>query len=129
MDETKAVAGGFHRRKLQSRTALAATIAVAVAALVWSMVATSRVHVVYNLSDSAPIGWYRIQPAHELAVDTVVLAWLPLTFRQLAAERDYLPSHLPIVKPPRVCSACFDGSGRPSIQIVIGARSSQAPIV
>ena len=36
-----------------------------------------------------------------------------------------LPSHLPVVKPPRVCSAYFDGCGRPSIQIVIGARSSQ----
>ena len=73
------------------------------------MVATPPLHVVYNLYDSVPIGWYRIQPAHELAVDTVVLAWLPSIFRQLAAERDYLPSHLPILKrigavsPQHVC--------------------------
>ena len=74
MVETKAVAAGFHRQKQQSRAAIAATIAVALAALVWSMVATPPLHLVYNLSDSVPIGWYRIQPAHEIAVDTVVLA-------------------------------------------------------
>ena len=39
------------------------------------------------------------------------------------------PSQWPVVKPPRVCSAYFDGCGRPSIQIVMGARSSHAPIV
>ena len=39
------------------------------------------------------------------------------------------PSQRPVVKPPRVCSAYFDGCGRPSIQMVIGARSSHAPIV
>src|SRR4051812_46794098 len=39
------------------------------------------------------------------------------------------PSQRPVVKPPRVCSAYCDGCGRPSIQIVMGARSSHAPIV
>ena len=39
------------------------------------------------------------------------------------------PSQRPVVKPPRVCSAYFDGCGRPSIQMMIGARSSHAPIV
>src|SRR4051812_42164204 len=29
-----------------------------------------------------------------------------------------LPSHSPVVNPPRRCSAFFDGCGRPSIQIV-----------
>jgi hypothetical protein len=51
------------------------------------------------------------------------------SFMCVVRATSVLPSHRPVVKPPRVCSACFDGCGRPSIQISIGALSSHAPIV
>ena len=40
-----------------------------------------------------------------------------------------LPFQTPVVKPVWSCGAFFDGRGRPSIQIVIGARVSQAPTI
>src|SRR5580700_319053 len=37
------------------------------------------------------------------------------------------PFHVPVVKPVWSCGAFFEGCGRPSIQMVIGARVSQPP--
>jgi len=37
------------------------------------------------------------------------------------------PCHSPVVKPPQVCGAYFDGCGRPSIQIVRSARRKVPP--
>ena len=38
-------------------------------------------------------------------------------------------SHTPVVKPDFSCAAYFDGCGRPSIQIVIGTKSAQPPMI
>ena len=59
------------------------------------------VKVVYNPSDSAPRGWYRIEAVSKtnaLHVGGVVLAILPQDVAALAAQRGYLPTNVPVLK-------------------------------
>ena len=72
---------------------------------------------VYNPSDSVPVGWYSIKPLEqdptqqptELQVGSIVLVHLPAEAAALAAQRDYLPLHVPLLKrvgavaPQRAC--------------------------
>lgn len=53
---------------------------------------------VWNASESAPVGLYGVSPADRLGVGDLVLAWLPHDARVLAAERSYLPANTPGVK-------------------------------
>src|SRR5256885_10399387 len=48
-------------------------------------------------------------------------------FRSVATSS--LPFQTPVVNPVWSCGAYFEGCGRPSIQIVIGARVSHAPTI
>jgi len=97
----------------RARLVLAVLSASGLAALAWaSFVAPSR-HVVYNPSNSVPVGWYRIEPVNPkndpLHVGSIVLAELPAEPAALAAQRGYLPSHIPLLKrvgavaPQHVC--------------------------
>lgn len=56
------------------------------------------VRIVYNASDSAPRGWYRITRASALRAGEDVLALLPGTAATLAAQRGYLPLRVPVLK-------------------------------
>ncbi|WP_416347945.1 S26 family signal peptidase [Caballeronia mineralivorans] len=73
----------------------------------------------YNPSDSVAVGWYRIEPfghraaslPRPLSVDSIVLVPLPAEAAQLAAQRGYLPTRVPLLKrvgavsPQEVCIA------------------------
>ncbi|WP_413439439.1 S26 family signal peptidase [Sulfuriferula sp. GW1] len=80
-----------------------------VAALAWPSMHTPVARIVYNPSDSVPPGWYRIGPPYSLHVDSIVLARLPADAAALAAQRGYLPEHIPLLKrigamsPQQVC--------------------------
>jgi len=80
-----------------------------IAALAWAFIRTPVARVVYNPSDSVPRGWYRIGPPDSLHVDSIVLARLPADAAALAAQRGYLPEHIPLLKrigaiaPQKVC--------------------------
>ncbi|HCL3791621.1 TPA: S26 family signal peptidase [Pseudomonas aeruginosa] len=97
----------------RARLALAALAAGGLAALAWAAFVPPAVRIVYNPSDSVPVGWYRIAPAHALSdalsVDSIVLTTLPADAAALAAQRGYLPSHIPLLKrvgavaPQHVC--------------------------
>jgi len=52
----------------------------------------------YNPSESAPVGWYRLRPNDALKNDVMVAAYAPETARRLAHERDYLPYDYPLIK-------------------------------
>lgn len=54
--------------------------------------------IVYNASASAPIGFYRVLSARPIRRGDLVLARTPDSVRRLAAERDYLPATVPLVK-------------------------------
>ena len=53
---------------------------------------------VYNASASAPVGFYLVRPIHEIARGDLLLVRTPDSVRDLAAERGYLPSSVPLVK-------------------------------
>jgi conjugative transfer signal peptidase TraF len=101
------------RSRRRVRLALAALAAGGLAALAWAAFVQPAVRIVYNPSDSVPVGWYRITPAHALpgalSVDSIVLTTLPADAATLAAQRGYLPSHIPLLKrvgavaPQHVC--------------------------
>lgn len=102
-----------HRSRKRAHLVLAVLSASGLAALAWASFATPSAHVVYNPSNSVPVGWYRIEPiippADSLHVGSIVLASLPAEPAALAAQRGYLPPHVPLLKrvgalaPQHVC--------------------------
>jgi conjugative transfer signal peptidase TraF len=101
--------------------ALGSAATVALAALAWASFAKPLPRLVYNPSDSVPVGWYRVdpmvqQPAPDasttpapLQVGSIVLVHLPAHAAAFAAQRGYLPPRVPLLKrvgalaPQRVC--------------------------
>ncbi|MDX2264798.1 MAG: S26 family signal peptidase [Hyphomicrobiales bacterium] len=65
---------------------------------------------VWNASDSAPLGLYAVRHRQALVRGDYVLLTLPLCWRDFAAARSYLPHYAPIIKPvaalpgDKVCS-------------------------
>ncbi len=103
--------GRDERRTLRVRLILTACVAILIAALFLTMIWPPRPALVWNASESSPIGLYRVEPLGELARGDMVVAWAPREARRLAAERHYLPSNVPLVKRvaagpgDRVCAA------------------------
>jgi conjugative transfer signal peptidase TraF len=75
-----------------------ALLAGSLIALGWAAFTTSTPRLVYNESDSVPVGWYRISPADSLAPGDLVLVHLPPEAKSLAARRGYLPANVPLLK-------------------------------
>lgn len=117
------------------RLGLALASACGVAALAWAGFAMPRLRVVYNASDSVPIGWYRIEMVDELRVGDIVLARLPADTAALADQRGYLPAHVPLLKrigavpPQHVCvhSGTVRIDGVP-VAVALGADRWQRPL-
>ena len=97
---------------------------IGLAALLMPLAVPHRAQIVYNPSDSVPRGWYRIVPADSLQVGSIVLARLPAPAAGLAAQRDYLPAGVPLLKrigavaPQRVC---MDGTSVRIDDVVVAA--------
>ncbi|MCD9026623.1 S26 family signal peptidase [Luteimonas sp. BDR2-5] len=95
--------------RARSRLGIALASACGVAALAIAAFATPRLRVVYNASDSVPVGWYRIERAGEPRPGDLVLTRLPADVAELADKRGYLPAHVPLLKrvgavpPQHVC--------------------------
>ena len=91
------------------RLVLASLSACGLAALAWASFVQPLPRLVYNPSDSVPVGWYRIGPPDVLHVGTIVLTALPPNAAALAAQRRYLPARVPLLKrvgavsPQHVC--------------------------
>ncbi|MEQ6699726.1 S26 family signal peptidase [Pseudomonas aeruginosa] len=105
------------RSRLRARLVLAGFAAVGLAALAWAAFVQPLPRLIYNPSDSVPVGWYRVDPQRHgadslprpLSVGSVVLTTLPPDVAALAAQRGYLPVHVPLLKrvgavaPQHVC--------------------------
>ncbi|MCL4777300.1 MAG: S26 family signal peptidase [Gammaproteobacteria bacterium] len=101
------------RSRLRARLVLTGLSACGLAALAWASFVQPDARVIYNPSDSVPVGWYRVDPprhrADLLPVDSIVLTRLPHGAAELAAQRGYLPAHVPLLKrvgavaPQQVC--------------------------
>jgi conjugative transfer signal peptidase TraF len=105
------------RSRLRARLVLVGFAAVGLAALAWAAFVQPLPRLIYNPSDSVPVGWYRVDPQRHgadslprpLSVGSVVLTTLPPDVAALAAQRGYLPAHVPLLKrvgavaPQHVC--------------------------
>ena len=105
------------RSRLRARLVLAGFAAVGLAALAWAAFVQPLPRLIYNPSDSVPVGWYRVKPLdhratslpRSLSVGSIVLTLLPADAAALAAQRGYLPAHVPLLKrvgavaPQHVC--------------------------
>jgi len=105
------------RSRLRARIMLTGFAAVGLAALAWAAFVQPLPRLIYNPSDSVPVGWYRVELLDHrrdllprpLPVDSIVLTRLPADAGALAAQRGYLPEHIPLLKrvgavaPQHVC--------------------------
>ena len=105
------------RSRLRARIVLAGLSACGLAALAWASFVHPLPRLIYNPSDSVAVGWYRVDPLghgtgslpRPLSVDSIVLTTLPPDVAVLAAQRGYLPAHVPLLKrvgavaPQHVC--------------------------
>ena len=94
------------RARLRARLVLAGLSVCGLAALAWASFVHPLPRLIYNPSDSVAIGWYRVDPQghgidslpHSFSVGSIVLITLPPDAAALAAQRGYLPSHVPLLK-------------------------------
>lgn len=105
------------RSRLRARLVLAGFAAVGLAALAWAAFVQPLPRLIYNPSESVPVGWYRVDPQRHgadspprpVSVGSVVLTTLPSDVAALAAQRRYLPVRVPLLKrvgavaPQHVC--------------------------
>ncbi|EOF4694291.1 S26 family signal peptidase, partial [Pseudomonas aeruginosa] len=98
------------RSRLRARIVLAGFAACGLAALAWASFVHPLPRLIYNPSDSVPVGWYRVDPLPlPFSVDSIVLTTLPPDAAALAAQRGYLPARVPLLKrvgasaPQHVC--------------------------
>ena len=109
------------RARLRARLVLAGLSVCGLAALAWASFVHPLPRLIYNPSDSVPVGWYRVDPLRHrpgspprplppsLRVGSIVLASLPPDAAALAARRGYLPAGGPLLKrvgavaPQEVC--------------------------
>jgi conjugative transfer signal peptidase TraF len=86
----------------RARLVVAALSACGLAALAWSTFIRPDARLVYNASDSVPVGWYRVDSAGRQAgaspVGSIVLIRLSEASASLAAQRGYLPIGIPLLK-------------------------------
>ncbi|MBN0669155.1 S26 family signal peptidase, partial [Pseudomonas aeruginosa] len=90
------------RSHLRARLVLAGLSACGLAALALASFVHPLPRLIYNPSDSIPVGWYRVAPQlhgadslpRPLSVGNIVLTTLPPAFAALAAQRRYLPLHV-----------------------------------
>jgi conjugative transfer signal peptidase TraF len=122
------------RRSGRFRIAATAAAAIAATAAIATLLWPPRPALVWNASESSPVGMYAVSPADRVARGDMVIAWAPDWARRLAAERGYLPAIVPLVKRvaavpgDRVCAVgeavyvngrlevlrrALDGQGRP----------------
>jgi len=105
------------RSRLCVRIVLIALSVCGLAALAWASFVQPLPRLIYNPSDSVAVGWYRLDPlqhpsdslSYRLEVGSLVLTTLPPETAVLAAQRGYLPDHIPLLKrvgavaPQHVC--------------------------
>ena len=67
-------------------------------ASLWQILYPPKPALLYNKTDSAPIGWYAVEQIRPLQRDDLVAAFAPQTARNFASARGYLPEHIPLIK-------------------------------
>ena len=110
--------GRCPRRRARPRSVLALALS-ALGLIGFAALARPAPWLVWNASASAPIGLYRVVPDNAARGD-LVLVHAPDSARQLADERHYLPSRVPLVK--RIVAAGGDNVCAANNAIFINGR-------
>lgn len=84
------------RRRRIGRRMAAASVGLGLVLLTAVLPPAPRL--VWNASASAPQGLYTVTPGASVEPGEMVIARVPLRYRQLAATRRYLPMNVPLVK-------------------------------
>lgn len=127
----KAISNTYSRSRRWVCLDLLVLMAGGLVALFWVTFTPPTARVVYNASDSVPIGWYRVTPLETdptaVPVDSIVLIDLPTDIATLADQRGYLPLDIPLLKrvgavPPQ--HVCIEGGsvhidGVPVAQVLL----------
>ena len=85
-------------RPLSNKRMILSMTFLAVLMLTLASIVYSPYRLVYNPSESAPRGWYRVGLPRDLNIGTFALVRLPEAFAQLADQRHYLPRTVPLLK-------------------------------
>ena len=95
-------------------------------ASLWQILYPPKPAVLYNKTDSAPIGWYVVEGKRPLQRGDLVAAFAPQTARNFASARGYLPDHVSLIKTVWATGGeqiCHDGHrvrvpNRPDISVL-----------
>lgn len=71
---------------------------LAVAVVVKTMWPKPTPALVWNASESVPLGLYQVRPAGQLSVTELVVAFPPDALAKFLAQRRYLPRSVPLIK-------------------------------
>ena len=104
------------------RLAIGALGIAAVLPLAATLAGRPPVLLLWNVSASAPIGLYAVQPWRRPRRGQLAIAWPPRPVRRLAAERRYLPLNVPLVK--RVAAAAGDLVCAAGSKILVNGRTA-----
>ena len=88
---------GKQRRRILGRRIAIAGFGITLLGLTMAFPPAPRL--VWNASASAPIGLYAVTPAAPVDPGDMVIARVPDHWRMMAAQRRYIPAHVPLVKP------------------------------
>ncbi len=83
---------------MTNRSAALVTVAVAVGAIGITLGEKPAPRFVWNVSESVPTGLYQVQPARDLIVTMLVVAYPPDPLASFLADRGYLPRGVPLIK-------------------------------
>jgi conjugative transfer signal peptidase TraF len=83
---------------MRGRSATLIVMVAGVAVLTLTVEPKPMPRVIWNASESVPIGLYSVAPAGQLAVRNLVVAAPPQPLAAFLAEREYLPLGLPLIK-------------------------------
>ena len=80
----------------------------------------------YNPSESAPLGWYRVEPLKVISRGDLVVSNMPEAASRLAIQRSYLAPDIPVIKTVRalegdtVCEVegVLHINGRPTVRLL-----------
>jgi len=80
------------------KAAIGLIITAAIVVSARQIIAPPQPRLLYNPSQSAAVGWYRVQPNLPIERGLQVAAYAPQWARRLADERGYLPYDYPLIK-------------------------------
>lgn len=92
------------------------------AVLALTMLGAPRPRLVWNVSESAPVGLYAIGDRDGVGAGDMVLAHVPDAWRAFAAGRHYIPVNVPLVK--RVAAVAGDSVCAAGLRILVNGREA-----